>query len=93
MVEHLVSIVKSMGVYCLAEGIECQEELQVCRQIGFEYAQGFALGRPMPASAWQEQPASGGQDPLADTTAGIFRSRSVPPAKSAKRTSATPATI
>lgn len=48
MVENLVSIVKSMGVYCLAEGIECSEELEICKQMGLECGQRFALGRPLP---------------------------------------------
>lgn len=54
MVENLVSIVRDLGVRCLAEGIECNEELQTCAQIGFEYGQGFLLGRPQPAEAWQD---------------------------------------
>jgi EAL domain-containing protein (putative c-di-GMP-specific phosphodiesterase class I) len=53
MVENLVSIVRDMGVYCLAEGIECQEELDTCVQMGFEFGQGYLLGRPQPAQAWQ----------------------------------------
>lgn len=53
MVQNLVSIVRDMGVYCLAEGIECAEELQTCVQMGFEYGQGYLLGRPQPARTWQ----------------------------------------
>lgn len=53
MVENLVSIVRDMGVHCLAEGIECQEERDTCVQMGFEFAQGYLFGRPQPAKAWQ----------------------------------------
>jgi len=53
MVENLVNIVRNMGVYCLAEGIECQQELDTCVQMGFEFGQGYLLGRPQPVRAWQ----------------------------------------
>lgn len=52
MVQNLVSIVRDMGVHCLAEGIECTQELETCVQMGFEYGQGYLLGRPQPARAW-----------------------------------------
>ena len=83
MVENLVSIVKGMGVYCLAEGIECSEELEVCKQMGFEFGQGFALGRPLPVAAWLPKPAVEESDPLEDTTVGVFRQRSPRPKRAA----------
>jgi len=48
MVQHLVGIARDMGVRCLAEGLERREELDACRQMGFEYGQGYLLGRPAP---------------------------------------------
>jgi EAL domain-containing protein (putative c-di-GMP-specific phosphodiesterase class I) len=36
------------GIRTLAEGVESQEEADVCRDIGFELAQGFYFGYPAP---------------------------------------------
>lgn len=48
LVQSLVDIVRQFGVITLAEGVETVEEDIACRQIGFELAQGFLYGRPMP---------------------------------------------
>ncbi len=48
MVGQLVQMVREMGIVPLAEGIESREEGEVCAELGFELAQGFYYGRPMP---------------------------------------------
>ncbi|NNM01605.1 MAG: EAL domain-containing protein [Gammaproteobacteria bacterium] len=53
MVETLVQMATDMGVVCLAEGIERQGELDACRAMGFELAQGYFIARPAAADAWQ----------------------------------------
>ena len=57
MLAHLVQLVIELGVVPLAEGIECEEEGAVCRDLGFLLAQGYFYGRPAPASAFT-RPAS-----------------------------------
>lgn len=47
-VAALVRMTTQLGVVPLAEGIECREEDQVCRQLGFELGQGYFYGRPAP---------------------------------------------
>lgn len=54
MLETLVHMVNDMGIACVAEGIERVDELNVCMQMGFDYGQGFYLGRPAPVEAWLE---------------------------------------
>ncbi len=49
MVAALVGMTKDLGVLALAEGIETGEEATVCRQIGFDLAQGYYFGRPAPS--------------------------------------------
>jgi len=49
MIETLVEMVHAMGQSALAEGIETVEELDFCRELGFDYGQGYLLGRPRPA--------------------------------------------
>jgi len=51
LVKTLVSMVRDFHISPLAEGIECQEEHEVCKEIGFEFAQGYFFGRPTPINA------------------------------------------
>lgn len=47
--KHLMDIVKTskeLGITSLAEGIERKEELEICREIGIELAQGYYFGKP-----------------------------------------------
>ena len=51
MIGSLVQIVRNLDVIPLAEGIETGDEAIVCRQLGFELAQGYFFGRPAAAPA------------------------------------------
>ena len=53
MMESLVRMGQEIGVLCLAEGIEREEEERVCREMGFPLAQGFLFGKPGPVSDWR----------------------------------------
>lgn len=46
MVQMLVSMAKKMNILTLAEGIERNEAVQICRQMGFDYIQGYYYGKP-----------------------------------------------
>jgi len=48
MIGLLVKMVSDIGAVPLAEGIETEPEARVCREIGFELAQGYFFGRPAP---------------------------------------------
>jgi EAL domain-containing protein (putative c-di-GMP-specific phosphodiesterase class I) len=48
MVLTFVKAAHDLGIKTLAEGIECHDEGETCRQLGFEYAQGYFYGRPSP---------------------------------------------
>lgn len=49
MVATLVLMVLDFGIVPLAEGVETREDMEICRKIGFELAQGYFFGRPRPA--------------------------------------------
>lgn len=51
LVGTLVNMAREMGITTLAEGVECEEEAEVCSVLGFQYAQGFHYGRPVPMGA------------------------------------------
>jgi len=48
MVLTFINAARELGISTIAEGIETSEEGSTCRQLGFEYVQGFLYGRPMP---------------------------------------------
>ena len=49
MLETLVRMVRDLEICALAEGIETEEEAEVCTSLGFDLAQGYFFGRPSPA--------------------------------------------
>lgn len=56
VIRTLVRMATDLGIKTLAEGVETAEELEVCREIGFDFAQGFLLGRPAPEFVGPEPP-------------------------------------
>lgn len=52
MVSVLVKMAQELGTATLAEGVESAEEADVCKQLGFEYGQGYYFGKPAPVETW-----------------------------------------
>ncbi|HVS13198.1 MAG TPA: EAL domain-containing protein [Thermoanaerobaculia bacterium] len=52
MVSRLVSMVRELGISTLAEGVETAGEAEICREVGFDYAQGYLFGRPAPVETY-----------------------------------------
>lgn len=50
LVEAIVKVGRSMGIHTVAERVETQAALDVLREIGVGYVQGYLLGRPAPMS-------------------------------------------
>ena len=48
LVALLLELARKMSIATLAEGISRVEEMEVCRDLGFEYFQGYYFGRPAP---------------------------------------------
>jgi EAL domain-containing protein (putative c-di-GMP-specific phosphodiesterase class I) len=48
LLETLVRMASELGITTVAEGIELQEEHNICVQVGFDLVQGFLHGRPAP---------------------------------------------
>jgi diguanylate cyclase (GGDEF)-like protein/PAS domain S-box-containing protein len=49
LVESMISLARNLGLHCLAEGIETQEQLAFLVARGCPLGQGYLFGRPMPA--------------------------------------------
>jgi EAL domain-containing protein (putative c-di-GMP-specific phosphodiesterase class I) len=50
LIVTFLNMSRDLGATTIAEGIECQEEAETCLQLGFDYAQGYFYGAPIPIS-------------------------------------------
>jgi EAL domain-containing protein (putative c-di-GMP-specific phosphodiesterase class I) len=50
LLDSLVQMVRDLDICALAEGVETEGEARVCRELGFDLAQGFYFGHPVPAT-------------------------------------------
>ncbi|MEZ6058417.1 MAG: EAL domain-containing protein [Planctomycetaceae bacterium] len=48
MLHTLIDMSRDFSTTTLAEGIETQAEAEICRELGFDFAQGYYFGRPAP---------------------------------------------
>ncbi len=55
MLSALVQMTRRLGIAALAEGVETAEDDEACREMGFDYGQGFYYGRPAPTAAYEKQ--------------------------------------
>lgn len=53
-VKALVNMVHDLDVIALAEGVETEVQADICRDLGFDLAQGYLFGRPQPRQFWQQ---------------------------------------
>lgn len=53
-VKALVNMVHDLDVIALAEGVETELQSEICRDLGFDLAQGYLFGRPQPRQFWQQ---------------------------------------
>ena len=77
IVASVISLAHAMHLEVVAEGVETSEQLERLHTLGCDFAQGYFIARPMPASEIDEclaANASGQQFPRADPTGGAARS-------------------
>src|SRR4051794_16832257 len=51
LIAATLELVRALGMSAIAEGVETEQQLRFLRDLGCPLAQGFHLGRPMPAEA------------------------------------------
>jgi len=57
IVEAIVTLAHALGLTAVAEGLETETQLEALRVIGCDFAQGYLLGRPLPAEIVGDSPA------------------------------------
>ena len=50
IVRSTIDLARNLGLHVVAEGVETREVWDELGELGCDYAQGWYLGRPMPAS-------------------------------------------
>ena len=50
----VLDLVKAIGLRCVAEGIESEDQFQLLADLGCDAGQGFHIARPMPAEQLTE---------------------------------------
>lgn len=55
---ELAGAIQDAGLPVVAAGVETPEQLELVRELGFEWAQGFLLGEPVPAERALDHPGS-----------------------------------
>ncbi len=56
LLSSIVAIGRALGIAVVAEGVETDAHVELCRRVGCDQLQGWAVGRPMPVDelvAWQ----------------------------------------
>ena len=52
LVKDIIQIAKHMDIVCLAEGAEKKEQVELLRNWGCEYIQGFYYSKPVPMNEY-----------------------------------------
>jgi EAL domain-containing protein (putative c-di-GMP-specific phosphodiesterase class I) len=50
MIEAMVALARALGMETVAEGVENEEQLAFVSKLGCDAAQGYFIGRPLPAA-------------------------------------------
>ncbi|MEI5996396.1 EAL domain-containing protein [Paraburkholderia bengalensis] len=53
MIEAMVALARALGMKTIAEGVENEAQLAFVRKLGCDAAQGYFIGRPVPAAGIQ----------------------------------------
>ncbi len=54
MIRSTIELAHALGMTAVVEGVETQESMDVCFQLGADIAQGYGISRPLPASDFIE---------------------------------------
>ncbi|MFT4002889.1 MAG: EAL domain-containing protein [Rhizobium sp.] len=50
VLSHIIEMARALNLYCVAEGVETEAQMDYLRGAGVEMAQGWAISKPLPAT-------------------------------------------
>ena len=59
MFAHIIAMAHEIGLKCVAEGVETEEQLDIMRHYGCRIAQGFLFDRPLPIREFEKRMKTG----------------------------------
>ncbi len=59
MFKHVIAMTNEMGIECIVEGVETEQQLNILRENNCFHAQGFLFDRPIPTPEFEEKLAIG----------------------------------
>lgn len=65
MVAGIIELTSNLGMQVLAEGVETSEQLMILDSLGCDEAQGYLIGRPIPAAAFEQTVLADWQETVA----------------------------
>lgn len=54
IMRFVINLANELRLQVIAEGAETEEQIELLREMGCEYAQGYYYGRPMPQEDFQD---------------------------------------
>lgn len=55
MFKHIISMAKDIGLECITEGVETKDQVEILRQNGCQFAQGFFFDKPLPVEEFEKR--------------------------------------
>lgn len=55
MFRHLISLAQDMGLECVVEGVETDEQLRILKKNNCQIAQGFLFDHPLPVEEFEDR--------------------------------------
>lgn len=55
ILRHIISMAKELGIYCVAEGVEDNVQVQALRELGCAVLQGYYFSKPLSAEVFEEK--------------------------------------
>lgn len=53
VVKHILKLCRAMQLKCIAEGVETDDQLEMLKEAGCDYVQGYLFGKPMPVAEFE----------------------------------------
>lgn len=72
LIDAIATACHRIGIEVIAEGIESEGDLLICREIGIQLAQGYHFARPAPTLVTADQLSGSMLPPLSGSTTSVF---------------------